>query len=810
MKSEKNSFQAPCWICGIALFAFSSSDAFSVGALTPFTVLEAEAGTLAGGATIRAFTPGSPVPTAPSLELEASGMGYVWLTNVNQSVSWTNPVANANSVVIRNCIPDAPNGGGITATINLYVDGLFRQAILLSSKQSWNYRNSTTTPDDPNAGGTPWHFYNEDRAFITGTAIAAGSTITLQRDATNSAAFYAIDSIDLENVSSPKTQPANSLSITSAPYNADPTFTADSTTAIKNCINDARSQGKTVWIPQGKFMVNNLASGGLNIAGVTVEGAGVWYSTIYKNVPASASGSWPCDIQVGTNSVLRDVFIDSNSTYRGQVGESSGVTSSGSNWLVQRIWVQHCDAQWMSGSLGTIQDSRVADSWADGINLNNGNTPNPAKLGISLTTSNCFVRGSGDDGLTTYSDSGASGLNSQMQNTKILNNTSIATYWANGLRIAGGTNVTVQGNLIDSVSANSGMEVAIFGTTGRPLDSALVSGNVIIRGGGWNGNQYGMHVASPSSTSYFSNSYTRAIITNNIIRFALRDGLRIGTTYDALTVSRNTIDHPAQMGIHIQSGVTGTGLFEYNAVTNLNAGQPAFQNDSSSTFIVTLVSNAWQLPASSLLSQGKPATADSSQSGSGNWATNGNDGSLSTRWAANDNLYPHWWRVDLGTNCNLSSVTIDWYGLPGRSYGYKIEVSTNDLNYVTAVDETGNTSTADTTDAFTATARYIRITVTRVVPSGGNASFYECLVYGNVAPPVSLAPTSMVVAASSNSIALSWPADHLGWRLQSQTNAPGIGLATNWVAVPGSDLVTSTNFTINPAHGAIFFRLVYP
>jgi len=49
-------------------------------------------------------------------------------------------------------------------------------------------------------------------------------------------------------------------------YNADATFTTDSTTGIKNCINDARSQGKTVWIPPGKFMVNNLASGGLNIA----------------------------------------------------------------------------------------------------------------------------------------------------------------------------------------------------------------------------------------------------------------------------------------------------------------------------------------------------------------------------------------------------------------------------------------------------------------------------------------------------------------------------------------------------------------
>src|SRR5882724_7192898 len=730
----KNSHRLFCFLIGLALFSLATNDALAVGASTPFTTLEAEAGTLGGGASIHAFTPGSSVPSGPTKELEASGMAYVWLTNLNDSVSWTNPVDSANAVVIRNCIPDAPNGGGITATIDLYVDGVFRQGITLSSKQSWNYRNNptNTTPDDPTGGGTPWHFYNEDRAFITGTPIAAGSIITLQKDALNTATFYDIDSIDLENVPSAKTQPANSLCITNTPYNADPTFTTDSTTGIKNCINAARSQGKSVWIPPGKFMVNNLASGGLNIAGVTVEGAGVWFSTIYKNVPASASGGWPCDIQVGTSSVLRAVFIDSNSAYRGQVGESSGVTSSGSNWLVDRIWVQHCDAQWMSGTSGTIQNSRVADSWADGINLNNGNTPNSSKLGISLTTSNCFVRGSGDDGLTTYSDSGASGTNPQMENTRIVNNTSIATYWANGLRVAGGTNVTVQGNLIDSVAANSGMEVSIFGNTGRPLDSALISGNVIIRGGGWNGSQNGMHVGSPSSTSYFSNAYTGAIISNNIIRLALRDGLNMGTAHETLIVANNTIDHPAQIGVHVQSGVTGTGLFEYNLVTNLNSGQAEFQNDSTATFAATSVSNSWQQAVTNILSQGRPVTADSSQTGNGNWATNGNDGSLGTRWAANDNLYPHWWRVDLGTNCNLSAVTIDWYGTGGRSYQYKIEVSTNDINYVAAVDNTANTSQANTTNTFATTARYVRITVTGVVPTGGNASFYECRVYGNV------------------------------------------------------------------------------
>src|SRR5882757_5915587 len=122
-------------LCGFALFHASINHTLAAGAITPFTVMEAESGTLGGGATIRAFTPGSTVPSTATMELEASGMAYVWLTNLNDSVSWTNPVALANAIVVRASIPDAPNGGGTTNTINLYVDGIFRQAITLNSKQ---------------------------------------------------------------------------------------------------------------------------------------------------------------------------------------------------------------------------------------------------------------------------------------------------------------------------------------------------------------------------------------------------------------------------------------------------------------------------------------------------------------------------------------------------------------------------------------------------------------------------------------------------------------------------------------------------
>jgi hypothetical protein len=61
----------------------------------PFTTLEAEAGTLGGGATVRAFGTGSPVPTVPTLELEASCGALVELNAAGQSVGWSNPVDNA-------------------------------------------------------------------------------------------------------------------------------------------------------------------------------------------------------------------------------------------------------------------------------------------------------------------------------------------------------------------------------------------------------------------------------------------------------------------------------------------------------------------------------------------------------------------------------------------------------------------------------------------------------------------------------------------------------------------------------------------
>ena len=70
--------------------------------------------------------------------------------------------------------------------------------------------------------------------------------------------------------------------------------------------------------------------------------------------------------------------------------------------------------------------------------------------------------------------------------------------------------------------------------------------------------------------------------------------------------------------------------------------------------------------------------------------------------------------------------------------------------------------------------------------------------------------TNITATVSGSTLAISWPSTHLGWILQSQTNSLSTGLGTNWVDVPNTASVTSTNETINPANPTVFYRLRQP
>jgi 4-phytase/acid phosphatase len=68
-------------------------------------------------------------------------------------------------------------------------------------------------------------------------------------------------------------------------------------------------------------------------------------------------------------------------------------------------------------------------------------------------------------------------------------------------------------------------------------------------------------------------------------------------------------------------------------------------------------------------------------------------------------------------------------------------------------------------------------------------------------------PTNITVSVSTNTLTIAWPADHLGWILQAQTN----GLSTGqWFDLPGSSDGNSVAISINPANPAVFYRLRQP
>ncbi len=65
-------------------------------------------------------------------------------------------------------------------------------------------------------------------------------------------------------------------------------------------------------------------------------------------------------------------------------------------------------------------------------------------------------------------------------------------------------------------------------------------------------------------------------------------------------------------------------------------------------------------------------------------------------------------------------------------------------------------------------------------------------------------PTNITASVSSNTLTIAWPADHIGWILQAQTN----GLSTGqWFDLPGSDVVNAVVIPINPANTSVFYRL---
>ena len=258
---------------------------------------------------------------------------------------------------------------------------------------------------------------------------------------------------------------------------ADPTGATDSTNAFNAAIT-AAGAGGTVWIPPGTYNI----PGHIIVNNVTVEGAGMWYSTVTGTAPGFYGNSAP---NPSTGVHLSNFAIFGNVQVRDDSAQVNGIGGAMSNSTVSNIWIEHMKVgAWMDGPMTglTFSGMRIRDTTADGINFHGGVT--------NSTVTNSNIRNTGDDGIATWADSG---IGADSGDT-ISNNTVQLQQLANGIAIYGGNNNTVSGNLVVDTGITQGGGIQVgqrFSST--PVGLTTISNNTMIRDGSLDPNwQFGV------------------------------------------------------------------------------------------------------------------------------------------------------------------------------------------------------------------------------------------------------------------------------------------------------------------------------
>jgi hypothetical protein len=553
-----------------------AAPASAPGARVPFVTYEAEAPANHTTGRIVRMT-GLPSSTASSPEMEASSRAFVELAKPNDSldIRVTNP---ANTLVLRHCIPDAPGGGGITATLSLLVNGQFRQSLELSSKHNWLYgpEGQNGQSNDPSAG-QPHVFWEEQRYIIAGVPLRNGDTIRLQKGLKDTAAFYRIDLVDLE-LAAAVPPPAAGSFLSVADFGANGQDDKDDTDAIQKCIDAAKQQNKTVWIPRGTYYQSKR----FNVDGVTVRGEGMWLTNIIGNTQSTTfAGELGFELK-GDGAKISDLFMDSAvNTSRSNSGTSiSGGQATG--WLIENVWVTHTGTGfWLGGKKGVVRGCRVRFTYADGINLNSGASENLVE--------NNHIRGTGDDSLAILSEAERNWPVST--GNTLRHNTAIATWWGHNCDLAGGTGHVVEDNYLADNPKFGCFTINL--PTAYPMHAladSIVRRNTIVRGGGNFANQHrGAVWISAGSTTISGVKFEENVIHDSVFR-----GIQFtGSSRQEMTIERNLIERTGEDGITVDAEAKGTGIFKNNIVRNFGRGYSAFVNKAAASYKAEFSGNSF-------------------------------------------------------------------------------------------------------------------------------------------------------------------------------------------------------------------------
>lgn len=443
-----------------------------------------------------------PDRTAYTLPSEASGRTAVKLAP-KQYVEFILPSA-ANAITVRYSIPDAPGGGGITAPLDVTVNGKGRKTMTLTSQYAWLY-NQYPFSNDPGADllhpdwwitecgcvpaattpapviskpFRPSHFYDEQRLKL-GRTYRAGDKVRLTVPAGSKADWTVVDLLDSELVGAPhiRLTAANVLL-----FGADPLGRRDSADAFDRAIAFAKRRNLTVYLPPGTYQVNRH----IIVDDVTIEGAGNWHTVVKGRQVTLDSPAPDGSVHTGVgfygkdaadggsrNVHLSGFAIEGDVRERVDTDQVNGVGGAMSDSTVKGLHIRHTKVGlWFDGPMSNVRVSGniVVDQIADALNFHTGVT--------NSVVSDNFVRNTGDDGLAMWSEKTANARNTFTRNTVQ------SPVLANGIAVYGGTDNTVSANLVaDPVREGSALHAGSrFGA--EPFTGALrFTDNTTVRAG---------------------------------------------------------------------------------------------------------------------------------------------------------------------------------------------------------------------------------------------------------------------------------------------------------------------------------------
>lgn len=358
----------------------------------PYLRYEAEPGKCITNGTLL-----EPTYTQTEIQSEASNQQAVQLTAKDAYVQWTNTNA-ADGLTIRFSLTDDEEGLGTQGTIALYVNDVFKQNFTLNSYWAWQYflkSMSNSYPDNTPASDKFSRMRFDEMHWKLDEKIPANATFKLVKADENDMP-YTIDFVELEEI--PEAVTFESI--------ADENKVIYSSGAGKLNSFISQNQGKTIYIPAGRYEVDNRIY--LTGNDTKIIGAGMWHTEIYFTASSDerstynqrgieATGSNILIDGLFLNTVNNKRYYQTNSSY--QVGKGL-MGSFGSGSIIRNVWAEHFECGgWIEGADGlTISDCRFRNNYADGMNFSYGSK--------NSIVERCSFRNNGDDDMASWSRSG--------------------------------------------------------------------------------------------------------------------------------------------------------------------------------------------------------------------------------------------------------------------------------------------------------------------------------------------------------------------------------------------------------------------